>query len=56
VPLIDHAFTCTARGAPAAQLLIDFGLTEGPPDAPLGPLVGARRSGIALRHHPQSRR
>ena len=43
VPAIDHAFLCTAPGAPAAQVLIDFGLAEGPPNRHPGQGTANRR-------------
>ena len=43
MPLIDHAFVCTPPGAAAAQLLIDFGLSEGPPNRHPGQGTANRR-------------
>lgn len=40
---VDHVFICTARGAPAAERLVDFGLTEGPPNRHPGQGTACRR-------------
>jgi hypothetical protein len=40
---VDHVFICTARGAPAASRLRDFGLTEGPPNRHPGQGTACRR-------------
>jgi len=43
MPRIDHAFVCTAAGAPAAGRLIDFGLAEGAPNRHPGQGTANRR-------------
>jgi hypothetical protein len=40
---LDHVFICTAAGAPEADLLRDFGLTEGPPNVHPGQGTANRR-------------
>src|SRR5215471_12702177 len=41
--VLDHLFVCTARGAPAATLLREFGLTEGSPNRHTGQGTACRR-------------
>ena len=40
---IDHVFICTSRGAPAAELLVRAGLTEGSPNRHPGQGTACRR-------------
>jgi len=40
---IDHIFILTSRGAPAADALVKFGLTEGPPNVHPGQGTACRR-------------
>ena len=40
---VDHIFICAARGAPAAERLIEFGLGEGPPNRHPGQGTANRR-------------
>lgn len=40
---LDHVFIWTAAGAPEADLLRDFGLTEGPPNVHPGQGTANRR-------------
>jgi hypothetical protein len=42
-PIIDHIFICTAPGAPAAELLIQAGLGEGPSNRHPGQGTACRR-------------
>jgi hypothetical protein len=43
IAAIDHIFVCTERGAPAADRLVEFGLTEGPPNRHPGQGTANRR-------------
>lgn len=43
LPVLDHLFICTAPGAPAAELLRQFGLTEGSPNRHPGQGTACRR-------------
>src|SRR5215471_9213408 len=44
---LDHLFVCTARGAPEAEKLIQFGLHEGPPNRHPGQGTACRRFSFA---------
>lgn len=44
---LDHLFVCTARDAPEAERLIQFGLREGPPNQHPGQGTACRRFGFA---------
>lgn len=41
--IIDHVFICTDAGAPEGQRLVDFGLSEGPPNTHPGQGTANRR-------------
>jgi hypothetical protein len=41
--VVDHVFICTARNAPAGDLLVSAGLTEGSPNRHLGQGTACRR-------------
>lgn len=43
MPVIDHVFICTSPDAPAADLLRQFGLQEGPPNRHPGQGTACRR-------------
>src|SRR5215510_11297431 len=43
MPVIDHVFICTAKGAPAAERLREFGLMEGPRNTHPGQGTANRR-------------
>ena len=44
---LDHLFVCTARGAPEAEKLVQFGLHEGPPNEHPGQGTACRRFSFA---------
>jgi hypothetical protein len=44
---LDHLFVCTARGAPEAEKLVQFGLREGPPNDHPGQGTACRRFSFA---------